>query len=159
MTPACRSRLHYLPCMNNVKGVIFDLDGTLLDTGNAPMLTPGSIFANSFRAYLPCFYTPCLLTIQHTAESFVIEAVKDVVESHGKSLTPEAIQASTGRRPLEAWQAVKDVLDIGCSAQQLFDESEPVLTERLFSCCLCLCFMATSSQQHMHTLSCTMQVQ
>lgn len=60
----------------------------------------------------------------------MIEAVKDVVESHGKTLTPEALQASTGKRPLEAWQAVKDVLDIDCSAQQLFDESEPVLTDR-----------------------------
>ena len=60
----------------------------------------------------------------------MIEAVKDVVESHGKKLTPEAVQASSGRRPLEAWQAVKDVLDIDCTAQQLFDESEPVLTER-----------------------------
>ena len=66
----------------------------------------------------------------NTAESFVTEAVRDVVQSHGRSLTPEALQASTGRRPLEAWQAVKDVLDINCSAQQLFDESEPVLSER-----------------------------
>lgn len=60
----------------------------------------------------------------------MIEAVKDVVESHGKTLTPEAVQASSGRRPLEAWQAVKDILDIDCTAQQLFAESEPVLTER-----------------------------
>ena len=65
-----------------------------------------------------------------SAESFVTETVKAVVESHGKSLTPEAIQASTGRRPIEAWQAVKDLLDIDATAQQLFDESEPILTDK-----------------------------
>ncbi|KAL3155731.1 hypothetical protein ABBQ32_012751 [Trebouxia sp. C0010 RCD-2024] len=81
--------------MGSVKGVVFDLDGTLLDT-----------------------------------ESFVTEAVRSVVEAHGKILTPEAMQASTGRRPIEAWQAVRDVLDIDATAQQLFDESEPILTER-----------------------------
>ena len=64
------------------------------------------------------------------AESFVAEAVKSVVESHGKVLTPEAMHASSGRRPLEAWQAVKDILDIDATAQQLFDESEPILTDR-----------------------------
>lgn len=81
--------------MGSVKGVVFDVDGTLLDT-----------------------------------ESFVTEAVRSVVESYGKCLTPEAMQASTGRRPIEAWQAVKDILNIDATAQQLFDASEPILTER-----------------------------
>lgn len=40
------------------------------------------------------------------------------------------MQASTGRRPIEAWQAVKDILNIDATAQQLFDASEPILTER-----------------------------
>lgn len=40
------------------------------------------------------------------------------------------MQASTGRRPVEAWQAVKDILEIDATAQQLFDESEPILTDR-----------------------------
>ena len=71
-----------------------------------------------------------LLTPACLAESFVLEAVKDVVEAHGRTLTAEAVQASTGRRPLEAWQSVKEVLDIDCTAQELFEESEPILTER-----------------------------
>lgn len=105
--------------MCDVKGVVFDLDGTLLDTGT---LLPGPnihllvhIWATSSRC---------------SAESFVTEAVKAVVEAHGKALTQEALQASSGRRPLEAWQTVKEMLGIECSAQQLFDESEPVLAER-----------------------------
>ena len=40
------------------------------------------------------------------------------------------LQASSGRRPLEAWQAVADLLGIDRTAQQLFDESEPLLEHR-----------------------------
>ena len=40
-------------------------------------------------------------------------------------------EVAIGRRPLEAWQAVIDALGVkDASAQQLFDESEPLLQER-----------------------------
>lgn len=83
-------------CSLSVKAVIFDLDGTLLDT-----------------------------------ESLVRSVSATVLERHGAKLTPDAEKAALGRRPLEAWQAVIDVLDVkGTTAQQLFDESEPLLQER-----------------------------
>ncbi|KAK9866907.1 hypothetical protein WJX84_006651 [Apatococcus fuscideae] len=83
-------------CSRPVKAVIFDLDGTLLDT-----------------------------------ESLVRSVSATVLERHGAKLTPDAEKAALGRRPLEAWQAVIEVLDVkGSTAQQLFDESEPLLQAR-----------------------------
>lgn len=78
-----------------VKLVIFDLDGTLIQT-----------------------------------ETLVLAVARDVVKSHGKELTEEAIAASLGRRPLDAWQAVADLLGIEKTAQELFNQSEPLLTNR-----------------------------
>lgn len=78
-----------------VKLVIFDLDGTLLDT-----------------------------------ESLVCDVSQRVLAAHGATLTPEAVKAGLGKRPLEAWQAVVDLLGLPVPAQQLYDESEPLLTER-----------------------------
>ena len=78
-----------------VKLVIFDLDGTLLET-----------------------------------ETLVLSVARDVVRAHGKKLTEEAIAASIGRRPVDAWQMVADILGIECSAEQLFSESEPLLVNR-----------------------------
>ncbi|GAB4824069.1 hypothetical protein N2152v2_011115 [Parachlorella kessleri] len=80
---------------SQVECVIFDLDGTVLDT-----------------------------------ESLVLEVAKTVCERHGKQLTPEAARASLGRTPLDAWQTVADMLGIECTAQQLFEESEPLLVKR-----------------------------
>ena len=102
---------------------------------------PSTSCARTLPAYADPGFQP--------AESFVLETVKDVVNAHGKTLTPEAVQASTGRRPLEAWQAVKEVLDIDSTAKELFDESEPILTER---CSLTIinmqaaCFKKSESQ-------------
>ena len=53
-----------------------------------------------------------------------------MLAAHGASLTPEAAKAGLGKRPLEAWQAVVDALGLAVPAQQLYDESEPLLTER-----------------------------
>lgn len=82
--------------MRDVKLVVCDLDGTLLDT-----------------------------------ESLVLEVARAVLARHGAALTPGALAASAGRRPLEAWQATLDALGLtGVTAQQLFDESEALLKER-----------------------------
>ena len=63
-------------------------------------------------------------------ETLVLAIARDVVNSHGKELTEEAIAASLGRRPLDAWQVVADLLGIDKTSQELFDQSEPLLTDR-----------------------------
>lgn len=63
-------------------------------------------------------------------ESLVMEVAKAVCERHGAQLTAEAARASLGKRPLEAWATVAAMLGIQRSAQELFDESEPLLVER-----------------------------
>jgi riboflavin kinase / FMN hydrolase len=65
-----------------------------------------------------------------STETLVLSVARDVIRAQGKSLTPQAIAASLGRRPLDAWQAVVDLLDLKATAQQLFDQSEPLLQER-----------------------------
>ena len=65
------------------------------------------------------------------AESLVVDVTKTVLARHGKELTQEAQVASMGKRVLDAWQSVIDVLDIrDATAQQLYEESEPLLCER-----------------------------
>lgn len=81
---------------SQVDAVIFDLDGTLIQT-----------------------------------ETLVLDVASKVVESHGKVLTDTAIHASLGKRPLDAWATVIDMVGISnATAQELFDASEPMLTER-----------------------------
>lgn len=53
-----------------------------------------------------------------------------VVESHGHTLTNEVVKAGIGRRPLDAWQATVDILGMDRSAQELYDQAEPLLTGR-----------------------------
>ena len=86
--------------VTHVDCVIFDLDGTLIQT-----------------------------------ESLVIDAATTIVESYGKTLTNEAITASLGKRPLEAWASVQTLLGIPATPQELFDASEPLLTQRYVSSC------------------------
>jgi HAD superfamily hydrolase (TIGR01509 family) len=64
------------------------------------------------------------------SETLVLDVAREVVRSHGRELTDAAVAASTGRRPLEAWQAVVDLLGIPASAEALFAQSEPLLTHR-----------------------------
>lgn len=78
-----------------VKAILFDLDGTVLDT-----------------------------------ETLVLEVVRCVAESHGAVLTAEAAELALGMRPLDAWAAVAEALGIERSAQELFDQSEPLLRDR-----------------------------
>ncbi len=64
-------------------------------------------------------------------ESLVRSVSAEVLQRHGSKLTPEAEKGAVGRRPLDAWQAVIDTLDMkDATAQQLFDESEPLLQKR-----------------------------
>ena len=75
----------------------------------------------------------CVLTMWLfiNAESLVLEVARGVLAQHGRALTPEALAAAAGRRPLEAWQATVDALGLTeVTAQQLYDESEALLKER-----------------------------
>lgn len=67
-----------------------------------------------------------------STETLLLAIARDVLKPYGKDLTAEAISASLGRRPVDAWQAVVDALDLGSctTAQELFDRSEPLLTHR-----------------------------
>jgi hypothetical protein len=70
-------------------------------------------------------------------ETLVLEVVRSVVESHGKTLTSDTAATALGMRPLDAWAAVADTLQIQRSAQQLYEQSEPLLRDRCVGC-LCL---------------------
>ena len=76
----------------------------------------------------------CIFDLDGTlieTETLVLAVAQEIVKSHGKQLTDEAIQASIGRRPLDAWHTVIEILDIpNVTPQQLFHASEPILTER-----------------------------
>ena len=64
-------------------------------------------------------------------ETLVLAIAREVVKQFdGKELTEEAIAATIGRRPVDAWQAVADLLQIPATGQELFEHSEPLLTQR-----------------------------
>ena len=81
--------------MDKIKAVIFDLDGTLIQT-----------------------------------ETLILDIARHVVAQHGKELTEEAIAASLGRSPIDAWATVARLLDIDAPPQSLLDAAEPLLRER-----------------------------
>lgn len=64
------------------------------------------------------------------AESLCIEVAQQVLSQYGKTLTPEAQRAALGKRPLDCWRDVARVLQLDVSAQTLFDETEPLLSQR-----------------------------
>lgn len=80
--------------------VIFDLDGTLIQT-----------------------------------ETLILAVSQQVVSQYGTEITEEAIAAAIGRRPLDAWQQVIDILSLSdCTAQDLYDQSEALLTSKWHEC-------------------------
>mmetsp|Transcript_30941 Transcript_30941/g.79450 ORF Transcript_30941/g.79450 Transcript_30941/m.79450 type:complete len:384 (+) Transcript_30941:264-1415(+) len=82
-----------------VTAVLFDLDGTLIDT-----------------------------------ETLVNGVASEVVAGYGKSLTAEVQQAALGQRPIEAWGVVAKLLELPRTAEELFAESEPKLSEKWQEC-------------------------
>ena len=129
-----------------VKAVVFDLDGTLLDTGI--LATSSKVFAKLLLAVDDTAMHSCRDLgaggCDHNCGAVWQEAdPRSAAGKPGSPVCPQpppslltlsrcnaALQASSGRRPLEAWQAVADLLGINRTAQQLFDESEPLLEHR-----------------------------
>eukprot|EP00879_Flechtneria_rotunda_P032054 GHRR01035204.1.p1 GENE.GHRR01035204.1~~GHRR01035204.1.p1 ORF type:complete len:375 (+),score=85.29 GHRR01035204.1:585-1709(+) len=63
-------------------------------------------------------------------ESLCIEVAQQVLAKYGCTLTKEAQRAALGKRPLDCWRDVAKILKLDVTAQQLFDESEPLLIAR-----------------------------
>eukprot|EP00191_Tetraselmis_sp_GSL018_P007511 CAMPEP_0177620410 /NCGR_PEP_ID=MMETSP0419_2-20121207/26885_1 /TAXON_ID=582737 /ORGANISM="Tetraselmis sp., Strain GSL018" /LENGTH=482 /DNA_ID=CAMNT_0019119955 /DNA_START=56 /DNA_END=1505 /DNA_ORIENTATION=- len=67
-------------------------------------------------------------------ETLVNGVASQVVSKYGKSLPHSVQQAALGKRPLEAWKIVADQLEIPKTAEELFEESEPLLVDRWQHC-------------------------
>ncbi|WIA22630.1 hypothetical protein OEZ86_009609 [Tetradesmus obliquus] len=63
-------------------------------------------------------------------ESLCIEVAQQVLAQHGKVLTKEAQRTALGKRPLDCWRDVAALLGLDVPAQQLFDQTEPLLEAR-----------------------------
>ncbi|KAF8063703.1 hypothetical protein HT031_003558 [Scenedesmus sp. PABB004] len=63
-------------------------------------------------------------------ESLCVTAAETVLARHGARLNKEAQRAALGKRPLDCWRDVAAVLGLDVPAQQLFDETEPLLQAR-----------------------------
>lgn len=131
-----------------VAAVIFDLDGAIRGSALARCssfcrrrrhLPPATTLAHHSRhllsATIPSHPPPCHTPLSSTGtiidtESLVLEVVRSVIESHGKTLTAEAAEAALGMRPAEAWAKVAAELGIPRTGQQLYEESEPLLRDR-----------------------------
>ena len=122
-----------------VKLVIFDLDGTLIDTGQPCISVHASPRPPSTTplCLVEARYIPSLVRSWQTpnaglaAECLILEVTKSVLTKYGKHLTLDAQVASMGKKPLDAWQATVEALGIeGVTAQQLWDESDALLKSR-----------------------------
>ena len=61
------------------------------------------------------------------AETLCFQVGQEVVSRYGKQLTREVARAGIGKRPLECWAIIAEMLAIEASAQELFDQTEPQL--------------------------------
>lgn len=115
-----------------VQAIIFDLDVRWTGWYEPPLhsaLTAGRAAAaddTAHAAAAACIRSasappPLQGTIIDT-ESLVLEVVRCVIESHGKTLTAEAATQALGMRPAEAWEAVARTLGIPASGQQLYEQ-------------------------------------
>jgi HAD superfamily hydrolase (TIGR01509 family) len=67
-----------------------------------------------------------------STETLVVDVARRVLESYGKELTQEALVASIGKTPLEAWQSTMEVVGLAeqsCTAAKLYEESEAILED------------------------------
>jgi beta-phosphoglucomutase-like phosphatase (HAD superfamily) len=63
-------------------------------------------------------------------ESLCLEVGRQVLSRHSATLTKEAAAVALGKRPLDCWSDVAQVLGLQVPAQQLLDESELLLRAR-----------------------------
>jgi hypothetical protein len=59
-----------------------------------------------------------------------MEVGRQVLAKYGATLTKEAAAVALGKRPLDCWADVASVLGLQVPAQQLLDETEPLLQAR-----------------------------
>jgi HAD superfamily hydrolase (TIGR01509 family) len=65
-----------------------------------------------------------------STETLIIKVARTVLQQHGKQLTEEALKASIGKPPLEAWQSTMDVVGLTSeqtTAAELYRRSEDKL--------------------------------
>lgn len=61
----------------------------------------------------------------------VLDVTRTVLQKYGHKITADVQKSAIGRKPLDAWQATIDQLNMeNVTAQQLFDESESYLKSR-----------------------------
>ncbi|MEW5305405.1 MAG: hypothetical protein WDW38_011321 [Sanguina aurantia] len=82
-------------------------------------------------------------------ETLCVDVAREVLARYGKELTHEAHKAALGKRPLECWQAVSDLLGLPVGGAALLAESEPMLTDRWADAALMP--GALRLLQHLHT--------
>jgi hypothetical protein len=65
------------------------------------------------------------------AESLCVEIASQVLKQRNVELTKEAQRAALGKRPLDCWRDVVNILGIkDATAEELFEETEPLLQAR-----------------------------
>jgi hypothetical protein len=75
-----------------------------------------------------------------------VEVSEQVLAKHGKALTKEAHAAALGKRPLDCWRDVAAILELNVPAEQLFNETEPLLQARCDKLCAVAVMLCSGSQ-------------
>jgi hypothetical protein len=73
------------------------------------------------------------------AETLCFQISKELIrERYGKELTKEVALSAIGKKPLESWAVVREQLELQATAQELLDQSEPLLLDRCRFCPPCM---------------------